>query len=99
MATSPIHGATPTVAVPTTATDAAPSAHAVRRPPLPPRASLRRRARARRRRVPVPLLLHGHRLAADGARPHVAGAFPNPANITGDNYVNINARMNLSRGC
>ena len=27
--------------------------------------------------------------------PSVAGAFPNPANLTGDNFVNINARLNL----
>jgi len=30
--------------------------------------------------------------------PSVAGAFPNPANLTGDNYVNINARLNLLQG-
>ncbi len=30
--------------------------------------------------------------------PSIAGAFPNPANITGDNYVNINARLNLLQG-
>ena len=28
----------------------------------------------------------------------VAGAFPNPANITGENYVNINSRINLATG-
>jgi ABC-type glycerol-3-phosphate transport system permease component len=28
----------------------------------------------------------------------VAGAFPNPANITGENYVNINSRINLVTG-
>jgi len=28
----------------------------------------------------------------------VAGAFPNPANITGENYVNINSRINLFTG-
>jgi len=27
--------------------------------------------------------------------PSIAGAFPNPANLTGDNFVNINARLNL----
>ena len=33
--------------------------------------------------VPVPLLLHGDRLAADASpTPTLAGAFPNPANIT-----------------
>jgi ABC-type glycerol-3-phosphate transport system permease component len=30
--------------------------------------------------------------------PSIAGAFPNPANLTGDNYVNINARLNLLQG-
>jgi multiple sugar transport system permease protein len=30
--------------------------------------------------------------------PSIAGAFPNPANLTGDNYVNINARLNLMQG-
>ena len=30
--------------------------------------------------------------------PTIAGAFPNPANLTGDNYVNINARLNLLQG-
>lgn len=28
----------------------------------------------------------------------IAGAFPNPANITGDNYVAINERINLAQG-
>jgi multiple sugar transport system permease protein len=28
----------------------------------------------------------------------VAGAFPNPSNITGENYVNINSRINLVTG-
>jgi len=28
----------------------------------------------------------------------VAGAFPNPSNITGENYVNINSRINLATG-
>lgn len=28
----------------------------------------------------------------------VAGAFPNPANLTGDNYANINDRINLFQG-
>jgi ABC-type glycerol-3-phosphate transport system permease component len=28
----------------------------------------------------------------------LAGAFPNPANITGDNYVEINDRINLAQG-
>ena len=28
----------------------------------------------------------------------VVGAFPNPANITGENYVNINSRINLATG-
>ena len=28
----------------------------------------------------------------------VAGAFPNPANLTGENYVNINERINLFQG-
>lgn len=30
--------------------------------------------------------------------PTVAGAFPNPANITGENYVQINDRINLFQG-
>jgi multiple sugar transport system permease protein len=30
--------------------------------------------------------------------PTVAGAFPNPANITGQNYVDINSRINLVQG-
>ena len=30
--------------------------------------------------------------------PSVAGAFPNPANITGENYVQINERIDLFRG-
>ena len=30
--------------------------------------------------------------------PTVAGAFPNPANITGQNYVDINGRINLVQG-
>ncbi|MHC5797955.1 carbohydrate ABC transporter permease [Lacisediminihabitans sp. FW035] len=30
--------------------------------------------------------------------PSVAGAFPNPANITGENYVQINDRINLFQG-
>ena len=30
--------------------------------------------------------------------PTVAGAFPNPANITGQNYVDINSRINLLQG-
>jgi multiple sugar transport system permease protein len=30
--------------------------------------------------------------------PTLAGAFPNPANITGQNYVEINERINLFRG-
>ena len=30
--------------------------------------------------------------------PTIAGAFPNPANITGQNYVDINSRINLFRG-
>jgi multiple sugar transport system permease protein len=30
--------------------------------------------------------------------PTIAGAFPNPANITGQNYVDINSRINLLQG-
>jgi len=30
--------------------------------------------------------------------PTIAGAFPNPANITGQNYVDINSRINLFQG-
>ena len=30
--------------------------------------------------------------------PTVAGAFPNPANLTGENFVNINGRINLVSG-
>jgi multiple sugar transport system permease protein len=30
--------------------------------------------------------------------PTIAGAFPDPGNITGDNYVNINERVNLIQG-
>ena len=30
--------------------------------------------------------------------PTISGAFPNPANITGENYVNINERINLFQG-
>lgn len=30
--------------------------------------------------------------------PSVAGAFPNPANLTGENYVEINSRINLFQG-
>jgi multiple sugar transport system permease protein len=30
--------------------------------------------------------------------PTLAGAFPDPANITGENYANINARVNLFQG-
>jgi multiple sugar transport system permease protein len=30
--------------------------------------------------------------------PTVAGAFPNPANLTGENYADINARINLLQG-
>jgi multiple sugar transport system permease protein len=30
--------------------------------------------------------------------PTIAGAFPNPSNITGQNYVNINDRINLATG-
>jgi multiple sugar transport system permease protein len=30
--------------------------------------------------------------------PTIAGAFPNPANLTGENYVEINSRINLFQG-
>ena len=63
------------------------------RPQAPPGGAVPRRLR-----LPVPLLLHAHRLAAGrpghrGSR----GALPNPSNLTLDNYTQINDQLSLGR--
>ena len=47
--------------------------------------------------VPVPLLLHADRLAAEEPDTSLAGAFPQPGNLTLDNYVAINERIDLAQ--
>ena len=56
------------------------------------------RAVRRRPRLPLPLLLHDRRLAADGRRtPRWPVPFPRPSNLTFDNYLQINASLNLGQ--
>ena len=58
----------------------------------------RDRPRAGRCRVPLPVLLHDHRLAAGDGRLVTGGAFPQPGNLTTANYIDIDSRINLLQG-